>query len=119
MSPKTRQRGAWMMIAHIPAQIIIMLDWVLTLAERIIAIGICVVVFYLGYRLMSGKASESDSHFLYALGQNWKVLLLVLVPLFYPTVRKLIQEAQKIGPYERRLLPGTPGRDEKRDQACP
>jgi len=102
-------------IAGIPEGVLDLLDWILSFAERVIAIGICAVVFYLGFRLMSGKTSESDSRFLFALGQNWKVLLLVLVPLFYPTVRKLIIEAQEIGPYKRRQLPGVPEQDEKRD----
>jgi hypothetical protein len=102
-------------ITKIPSGTLDFLDWILSLAERVIAIGICIVVFYLGFRLMSGKASASDSQFLLALGQNWKVLLLVLVPLFYPTIRKLIVEAQEIGLYKRRPLPGVPEKDEKRD----
>ena len=101
-------------VAKIPGGTLDVLDWILSLTERVIAIGVGVVVFYLGFRLMSGKASASDSQFLLALGQNWKVLLLVLVPLFYPTVRKLVLEAQEIGPYKRRALPGVPEKDEER-----
>jgi len=100
---------------QIPPYTLLVLDWILAFAERLVAIGICAAVLYSGYRFISGKASASDAQSLSTLSQNWKVLLLLLIPLFYPTVKKLVQQAKKIGPYERQDLPGAPGEDEKRD----
>jgi hypothetical protein len=82
-------------------------------AERVVALGACAAILSFGFRFTTGKASKADAQSLETLSQNWKVLLMVLIPLFYPTVKKLVQETKKLGPYER--LPGTPGDDEKRD----
>lgn len=102
-------------VVAIPSHLIRLLDWLLCFAERLVAIGVCVAVLYLGFRLTFGRASQSDAQSLSTLSQNWKVLLLVLVPLFYPTVKKLVQETKKLGPYECQQLLGTPEDDEKKD----
>jgi hypothetical protein len=89
------------------------LDWLLSLAERLVALGICAAALYLGFRFLAGRASNSDVQFMSAASTNWKVLLVILVPLFFPTIKKLILETKKIGPWERQL-PGIPGSDEQR-----
>ena len=113
---RTRERilSATLVLRATPNALLGVLDWFLNLAERLIALGICAMIFYLGFRFVSGAASESDSKLFALAASNWKVLLLILIPLFFPTVKKLFLEAKEIGWYKRQL-PGLPDIDEKRE----
>lgn len=113
MVPKTS--AMMLLLRAFPLHFLQALDWLLNLAERLVALGVCTAVLYLGFRFVSGNASPYDGKLLATMSTNWKVLLIVLIPLFFPTIKKLILEAKKIGPYERDL-PGIPDKqDEQRD----
>jgi hypothetical protein len=91
------------------------LDWIVEVAERLVVIGIGSAVLYLVVRFTLAISSPSDSQLLQNADKNWKALLILLVPLFYPTIKRFLKELKK-GPFglERAELPGTMEPEEKR-----
>ena len=54
-------------IVSTPNLIITILDWLLGIGERLVALGVSTAVFYLGWRFIAGRASASDSQFVLTL----------------------------------------------------
>ena len=77
------RRRAWSAVKRFPD----LLDWLIAVVERLLALGIAAVVFWAGYRLATGKATPEDRDTIFKLGENWKAALFLLIPLFYKTVR--------------------------------
>jgi 1,4-dihydroxy-2-naphthoate octaprenyltransferase len=97
----------WKVIAAFPAGVILLLDWMVSVAERIIVLCVGGAAFYLGYRFVFGKASLSDSSLVSNLSQHWQILALLAIPLFYQTVRKFLEQAEEAwGIKKKRELEG-------------
>ncbi|HKW87950.1 MAG TPA: hypothetical protein VJN21_04255 [Candidatus Acidoferrales bacterium] len=75
------------------------LDWLLCVAEPLVVLGITLVVFYIGYTLVFGpEQSGHQTRFkelLRVVNDNWKAGLLLLVLLFYRTVRIFLEQAEE------------------------
>jgi hypothetical protein len=100
----------WNWIKRLPGH----LDWLVSVAERLIVLGLSFAPFWLVYRLLSGKASLAEKEFISKSGENWKpLLLLLLIPLFYKTLRKLIEELEASPWFKRRRQPGLPEEQEE------
>jgi hypothetical protein len=82
----------------IPGLIVSVLDWLVSVAERLVVLAIACVVFYTGWLAFSGASSI---WILSVLSENWKALLLLLIPLFYRTIRTFLEEVQKFAGMER------------------
>ena len=52
-----------------------LLDWILAVLERLLALGMGVVVLWAGYRLASGMATQNEKDTIFKLGENWKAVL--------------------------------------------
>jgi hypothetical protein len=91
-----------------PAGVKALLDWLVMVAERLIVLGLCSAIFYVGYRFLSGRATTEDKELVTAASNNWKTVLLILIPLFYQTVRVFLEEVQEAFGMKRRQrqLPG-------------
>src|SRR5579863_4025947 len=78
------------------------LDWFVSVAERLIVLGITAVIFRFGYHLWSGALSSGENQSLSTVATNWKTILIVLIPLFYQTVRTFLEEVQEVWGMSRR-----------------
>jgi len=78
------------------------LDWLLSIVERLLVLGISFVIFSVGYQMMKGRADREIAA-LAKVGESWKMLLLLLVPLFYRTVNRFIEEAHEAFGVKRNL----------------
>jgi hypothetical protein len=86
---------SWKVLTLTPQAIIALLDWFLSVAERLIVLSVASAASYLGYRFVSGKASQSDSSLVLNVSQHWQILALLAIPLFYQTVRKFLDELEE------------------------
>jgi hypothetical protein len=71
------------------------LDWLVSVAERLIVLGLSGLVFHFGYHVWRGTLSADESKILPLLGQNWKIIFVLMVPLFYQTIRTFLEEVQE------------------------
>lgn len=82
-------------LSHLPEW----LDWLLRLTEPLVVLGITFVVFYIGYTLVFGADQGSHqvrfNELLKAVNDNWKAGLILLVLLFYRTVRTFLEQAEE------------------------
>lgn len=81
------------------------LDWVLAVGERLLVLWILVVAFYFICRLV-WRRDWTITSLLVDLASNWKVVLLLLLPLFYQTVRIFLEEVQDVWGMSRRPQKG-------------
>lgn len=72
-----------------------LLDWVLGVVEPLLALGFATALFYLGFRVVLGKASLADRDLIRDTAENWKIVVIILVPLFYRTVRIFLEEVRE------------------------
>jgi hypothetical protein len=87
------------------------LDWLLSVVEPLVVLAITVVIFYTGYCLVFG--SEQSSHLarfkdlMKEVNDNWKAGLLLLVLLFYRTIRTFLEQAEEaFSIKKKKSLPG-------------
>ncbi len=79
-----------------------LLDWALAVVEPLVALGFACAVFYLGSRVVFGTASEDERRLIKDVSENWKIAVVVLVPLFYRTVRIFLEEVVEAAGMKRR-----------------
>ena len=84
--------GLWWVLCKVPIWITSLLDWTVGVAERLVVLAIAFVAFYVGFQTLRGT---SEKPLLEALSANWKGLLLLLVPLFYRTVRGFMERVEE------------------------
>jgi len=88
------------------------LNWLLSVCEPLIALAIASFAFYAGWIVLSPSHSDSQARLiqtLRALNDNWKAVLLLLVPLFYRTVRTFLEQAEEAFSIKRKKpLSGEP-----------
>lgn len=84
-----------------PAAIVAILDWVVAVIERMVVIAVALIAFYSGW-LAFHEPGKSDAltQTLKALSEYWKGLLLLLIPLFYRTVRTFLEKVRKFAGME-------------------
>lgn len=63
------------------------------IAIVVILIGISQLAFWLPHEPRQTRAGEA----LMLLHSNWRALIVVAVPLFYPSIRKFLEEVRQIG----------------------
>lgn len=77
----------------------IWLNWLLSVVEPLIVLGITAAVFYVGYGLVFGSAQSLNQvrlkELLAIISDNWKAALLLLLVLFYRTVRMFLEEVEE------------------------
>jgi hypothetical protein len=75
------------------------LDWLLSVVEPLVVLAITVVIFYIGYWVVFGP--EQNAHqmqfkeLIKEVDENWKAGLLLLLLLFYRTVRVFLEQAEE------------------------
>jgi len=75
------------------------LDWLLSVVEPVVVLAITIVIFYTGYCLVFGP--EQSGHLarfkdlMKEVNDNWKAGLLLLVLLFYRTIRIFLEQAEE------------------------
>lgn len=92
------------------------LNWLLSVVEPLVVLAIAALVFYSAYWLVFG--SEQDQHrtrlmaLMKGINDDWKAALLLLLLLFYRTVRVFLEQAEEaFGVRKRKPLPGEPQRE--------
>jgi len=81
-------------VQEISRFVIAALDWFVKVAERLMVLGIMYVVFYFGYLFYRGSLSKGQKSAIEFAAQNWKIVFILLIPLFYLTVRTFLEEVQ-------------------------
>ena len=74
------------------------LDWLLSIIERLIVLAIAVCVFYSGWVILGPNHAQLQAQLIQtarALNDNWKAVLLLLIPLFYRTIRMFLEQTEE------------------------
>jgi len=79
------------------------LDWLVSVVERLLVLGLSFVVFYFGYQLVRGNSMPGQLAVLKFFSDNWKIGIIVLVVLFYGTVRIFLEQVQEVWGMKRPL----------------
>jgi hypothetical protein len=91
----------WTFIGRIPTWLLTLLDWLVSVAERLLVLGFAWVALRLGYQVLCGIDSKGNQEILETITDNWKaVLILFLIPLFYRTTRRFLERARKFAGIE-------------------
>jgi hypothetical protein len=69
------------------------LDWLVRVMERILVLAIAFVACYVGWQIVLGhQMSDVERHGLAKAAENWRIVLVLLVPILYLTIRTFIEE---------------------------
>ena len=74
------------------------LDWLLAIFERLIVLAVAGCVFYSGWIILGPNHAALQAqliHTLRTLNDNWKAVLLILIPLFYRTIRMFLEQTEE------------------------
>jgi hypothetical protein len=105
--------------SRLPKLVLTALDWLVGVVERLVVLSIAFVTFYVGWfafygakMVPKGAVKPPAVEFLTALSENWKGFLLLLIPLFYRTVRTFLERVEKFagmetGPREKHTADST------------
>ena len=88
--------AAWQTIRRIFVGIPKCLDWCVSVVECLIVLGVSVVVFHFGYHVWCGTLSPGERDTATLVSQNWKILVILMIPLFYQPVRIFLEEVQEV-----------------------
>ena len=77
------------------------LDWLVMIAERLTALGVTALVFWFGWRFVLGRDVKIQESVLDKMSTNWKALLILVIPLFYHTIRTFLEEVREFGGMKR------------------
>ena len=80
------------------------LDWSVRVAERLTALGVTALVFWFGSRFVLGRDIKAQETVLEKLSVNWKALLILVIPLFYHTIRTFLEEVREFAGMKREKL---------------
>ena len=94
----------WLWREKIVAETPASLDSLLNVAARIMMMAAMLLIFLGLYQLaVSPEPDETHaSKMLVLLHSNWRALLIIAVPIFYPAIRHFIEEVEEIGGMMRR-----------------
>lgn len=94
------------------------LNWLLSAIEPLIVLGITVSISYGVWCLVRPDVNGRQAHVLALMkwiNDNWKAALILLVPLFYRTIRIFLEQAEEAMGVKRPLKgepqPGTKDKD--------
>jgi hypothetical protein len=79
------------------------LDWLVSVAERLLVLGMTVSIFRFGYEVVRGSSTTEQLSILRFLADNWKIGIIVLIVLFYGTVRIFLEQVQEVWGMKRPL----------------
>lgn len=87
-------------VAETPATV----DSLLNITARIVMLAAMLLIFLGLYQLVvSPEPDETHaSKMLVLLHSNWRALLIMAVPIFYPAIRRFIEEVEEVGGMRRR-----------------
>lgn len=85
-----RRISAW--LCKVPAFVTAILDWIVGISERLIVLAVAFVVFFAGWKALSGT---DEFPLLRSLSENWKGLFLLLIPLLYRPVRAFLERVEE------------------------
>lgn len=91
----------WMLLTRTPGWLLGLLDWAVLLAERLLVLGLAFVVLRFGFRLVFGRYSPSEGDIAAKVSENWKAVILLLIPLFYRTVRTFLEQVEEEAPEDK------------------
>ena len=85
------------------------LNWCLAVVEPLVVLAVAIVILYLGYGAVFHTRDSAMGAWLKELieevNNNWKAGVLLLIVLFYRTVRTFLEEAEEaLGVKRRRQL---------------
>jgi len=92
-------------------EILTWLDGIVSVAERLLVLAMTAVVLHFGYHAWRGTLSANEKEIVSILGKNWKVVFILMVPLFYQTIRTFLEEVQEAWGMKR-AKHGAPEADE-------
>ena len=81
------------------------LDWFLSVLEPLIVVALTVVITLATYWLIFGPQAQNNQRItgvVKLLNDNWKAGLLLVVLLFYRTVRTFLEQAEELFSVKRR-----------------
>jgi hypothetical protein len=81
------------------------LDWFLSVIEPLIVVALTVVIVFAAYWLIFDAQAENTKRIadvVKLLNDNWKTGLLLIVLLFYRTVRTFLEQAEELFSVKRR-----------------
>jgi uncharacterized membrane protein YfcA len=94
-SVKGLSKRFWALFVGLPAG----LDWVLSVVEPLIVLGIGVFIIYSAYWLIWGPEHSSQqariAQAMKMMHDNWKAGLILIVPLFYRTIRGFLERVEE------------------------
>jgi len=64
------------------------LEWLLKVAERLLVLALTLAVFVVGWRLLFTPSTEQPA----VLKVDWRILPVILIPLFYRPLRDFVEE---------------------------
>ena len=76
-------------------------DWIVMIVERLLVLGLAYLVFYFGWHLLQGSFTQGQLDGLKSLSENWKIGLILLIALFYETVRTFLEEVREFAGMKR------------------
>src|SRR5437899_2549208 len=89
------------------AQLPSWLNWILSVVEPLVVLAITFLISYFAYWLIfgseKGEPQERLIRVLKEINDNWKVGLLLLVLLFYRTIRVFLEQAEEAWGVKRPL----------------
>jgi len=85
-----------------PSGICAALDWLVKVAERLLVLGVAFLAFYFGYYFCRASLSKEQKEVVAFVAINWKIILILMIPLFYQTVRTFLEEVQEAWGIKRR-----------------
>jgi hypothetical protein len=110
-------RRAWTTTLSVIKGLTDLLERLVELLERLLVLAVGSGLFVLGYLFIRRTITQREMELLEWLSENWKILLiLLLVPLFYRTVRIFLEEVREFWGMKRAQTGEVEGEDEKREQ---
>jgi hypothetical protein len=108
MKEPTRQkwRKVWEWVKHAPTWFLHFLDWAVAVGERLLVLAIFCVLFFLGRSFMTDTLTPHQRELFKTTGETWKAVLILLIPLFYLTIRMFLEQATEFWLLKRPLPRG-------------
>jgi hypothetical protein len=89
------------LILSIPKRILLFLDWMISMSERLVVLAITYIVSYIGWcTFHAANQAQYMKDTLGPLSDNWKGLLVLLIPLFYRPVRSFLERVERFAGME-------------------
>jgi len=82
-------------VLEAPRVICAILDWMVKVVERLLVLGVAWMAFFFGYHFCRGSLPTSQREVIEFVAQNWKIVPILMIPLFYQTVRTFLEEVQE------------------------